>query len=114
MTERDPYREFIDQMIQAMHNKIDRDIMGDLSKHSGGFLIPLGQLKAVWTEEDEPMTELTESVVRGNWAKSNEQLRDKLAAQTRECDCPACTNTIENERRMWAAIGIDVFGKENT
>jgi len=112
VTHRDPHREFLDQMRRAIAKQIDRDIMGDLSKHSGGFLIPLGQLKAVWTEEDEPMTELTESVVRGNWAKSNEQLRNKLAAQTRECDCPACMARVEDERRMWAEIGIDVFGEE--
>lgn len=32
--------------------------------------------------------------------------------QEEECTCHACMQAKEEERRMWAAVGIDVFGVE--
>ena len=113
MTEqRDPFRAFIDQMIKAMHDDLDRKMMSN--PHTphveiDGKKIPyLGEIKVSWTEDDEPMTELAESFVRGSPRVDGKYFGGTI----KECDCPACTHKVEDERRMWAEIGIDVFGKE--
>ena len=98
---RDPLDEILKQIAEAMARETDRLMLGGSpkpTKENGGFLIPFG---AVWTKEDEPMTDLVEPFIRGY----------PVTRRQAECDCPNCTARVEEERRMWAGVGIDVFGE---
>lgn len=113
--QRDPFREFLDAMIKAMGEETDRKMLEltkpaeDIFVEINGKKIPyLGEIKVIWAEEDEPMTEQVETFVRGYPKVDGKYFGGKI----KECDCPACMARVEDERRMWAEIGIDVFGEE--
>ena len=117
MSERDPYEEHMAEILRKMAANLDRLMLkrSDQAPEYGqieidGKRIPyLGEIKAIWTGDDEPMTEMMDTFVRG-YPRRIVNHQEEPA----DCDCPKCEAAREEERRMWAEVGIDVFRKENT
>lgn len=110
----DPVQLIMDRLARDVEPVIDRLVASGASERPMVLVKRprIAERKVVWTEEDEPMTEVTESFVEGGF------IRDMANALANKIDADMMADANlpppsppKDEAEWWSSIGISFDGK---